>query len=72
MFVAKQHLYEEERGEPVRLALPAGSEVTPEQMDALGLKESDKRLAKVRADQYNDWLLDHGYISESQIPTPGA
>jgi hypothetical protein len=39
---------------------------------AFGLKESDKRLAKVRADQYHVWLQDDGYISESQVPTPGA
>jgi hypothetical protein len=34
--------------------------------------QTDKRLAKLRADQYHAWLLDNGYISESQVPNPGA
>jgi hypothetical protein len=72
MFVAREPIYEEKDGEPYRLAVPAGSEVTTEQMDALGLKESDKRIAKVRSDGYHAWLLDNGYISESQVPNPGA
>jgi hypothetical protein len=33
--------------------------------------QTDKRLAKLRADQYHAWLLDNGYISESQVPNPG-
>jgi hypothetical protein len=73
VYVAKEAIYEtDENGEPQRLAIPAGSEVSDEQMKALGLKESDKRIDKVRADQYNAWLLDNGYISESQVPNPGA
>jgi hypothetical protein len=50
MLAAKELLYEEQDGEPYRLVVPAGSEVSPEQINALGLKESDKRIDKVRAD----------------------
>lgn len=71
MYVATENIYEnDEQGEPYRLAAVPGSEVTPEQMEALGLKESDKRLEKVK--DHNAWLLKNGYISESQVPNPGA
>jgi hypothetical protein len=72
MYVAKEAIYEEQDGMPYRLAAPAGSEVSAEQMEALGLKASDKRIEKVADAKYNDWLQDNGFISESQVPNPGA
>ena len=72
MYVAVEPIYEEQDGEPYRLAVPAGSEVSEEQMKALGLKATDERLEKVADDKYDKWLIDNGYMSESQVPNPGA
>lgn len=72
MYVANEAIYEEQDGQPYRLAVAAGSEVSEEQMEALGLKASDKRVEKVADGEYHAWLQDNGYISESQVPNPGA
>jgi hypothetical protein len=73
VYVAKEAIYEDdEQGQPYRLVAAAGSEISEEQMEAAGLKASDKRLVKVADDEYHDWLQENDYISESQVPNPGA
>lgn len=69
MIIAVEPIYEpDENGEDYRLAIPAGVEVTDEDMTRLGLKDSDKRLEKVRADQLDRWYVEHVFASESQLP----
>ena len=46
-YLAKEHLYElDAHGEPYRLLVPAGEQVTDEQFALLGLKKSDSRVEK--------------------------
>lgn len=69
MLIAVEPIFEQdENGEDYSLAVPAGSEVTDADMKRLGLKESDKRLDKVRADQLDKWYVDHGFVAAEQLP----
>lgn len=52
MRVATENIYEplDEAAGLSRLAIPAGSEVTDEDLKRLGLKKNDPRLAEAKAD----------------------